>query len=403
MTTIHNCSWAPHFQYHLSQWELTEPSTDKDGKVRQGATKTLYNTKNPNIVALVEPFPHAQREIDLLFRLQGISHLPETHFCFRLNYTCVSIQTNLGPNLRETFLQPNSEKILLPNLERIAKQLLEALASIHERGILHADISPSNCSAKGDLFDFSLAQEIGEQGICALLYAIPYRPPEVSAKQATFFSADIWALGCVLYELFTGNLLIPNVTVHNTHTGEPHRLEEAIALLNAYQECTGQRLDLPLLAKSYPTTVEERENTLCLKRSLFKPLPPYKEVLKQFPSSSQTNHFYDLLDQMLQIDPTKRITAKDALSHPFFTSNHSNDIAFKLTVQNCPETLLHVRHHSKRIVATLSIPCVAKCCHIWASSQPHIFQIGDKEFKLTPQNGESIILNLTDSANITTI
>lgn len=112
-----------------------------------------------------------------------------------------------------TDLQNLIEDKLIPTTEfkKVAFQIVLGLADIHHSNILHRDLKPDNILYVNDTFkiaDFGLAIP----NVCPHLeyinevYTIMYRPPELlfAKEGATYtFSADIWALGMILYELFT--------------------------------------------------------------------------------------------------------------------------------------------------------------------------------------------------------
>ncbi len=91
----------------------------------------------------------------------------------------------------------------------IARQLCAGLAAAHEAGVLHRDLKPSNVmiDEKGDVrvTDFGLAGLLEEFGEGAALEGTPeYMSPEQLAGRELNERSDIYSLGLVLYELYTG-------------------------------------------------------------------------------------------------------------------------------------------------------------------------------------------------------
>jgi serine/threonine protein kinase len=109
----------------------------------------------------------------------------------------------------------------------IAHQIIAALDAAHERGIVHRDLKPANVKVTHDglvkVLDFGLAKvvasdsgvttqqdshiatiEATESGL--LLGTVPYMSPEQARGQAVDRRTDIWAFGCILYEMLTGRM-----------------------------------------------------------------------------------------------------------------------------------------------------------------------------------------------------
>ena len=87
----------------------------------------------------------------------------------------------------------------------LARQICAGLGAAHERGVIHRDLKPANVMLDGTgrvrITDFGLAGVAGE----ALRAGTPaYMAPEQLAGSAITIQSDIYALGLVLYELFTG-------------------------------------------------------------------------------------------------------------------------------------------------------------------------------------------------------
>jgi tetratricopeptide (TPR) repeat protein len=104
--------------------------------------------------------------------------------------------------------------IPVPEALSIACQIAEALQAAHEKGIIHRDLKPSNIKITPQgvvkVLDFGIAKPSVGTGMNletregALLGTAAYMSPEQARGQAVDTRADIWAFGCVLYEMLTG-------------------------------------------------------------------------------------------------------------------------------------------------------------------------------------------------------
>ena len=134
----------------------------------------------------------------------------------------------------------------------IARQIAEALDAAHEQGIIHRDLKPSNIKLRSDgavkVLDFGLAKmmdPVGHAappvdsptittpamtGIGVILGTAAYMSPEQAKGRAADKRGDVWAFGCVVFEMLTGKRAFEGEDVSDTLAtvlkGEPawHRL-----------------------------------------------------------------------------------------------------------------------------------------------------------------------------------
>jgi eukaryotic-like serine/threonine-protein kinase len=139
-----------------------------------------------------------------------------------------------GPTLADRIKQ---SPIPIDETLRIAKQICEALEYAHERGIVHRDLKPANVKVTNDdavkVLDFGLAKALEADASSidistsptisrmatqagVLLGTAAYMSPEQAKGKPVDRRADIWAFGCVLYEMLTGKMAFRGESVTDT-------------------------------------------------------------------------------------------------------------------------------------------------------------------------------------------
>jgi predicted Ser/Thr protein kinase len=113
----------------------------------------------------------------------------------------------------------------LPEVEAVelARQVCAGLAAVHARGVLHRDLKPANIMVTADgvarLMDFGIAMSGDTAEPDRVTEGTPaYMAPEQLLERQVSVRSDIYALGLVLYELFTGRRLFEAATIEELTT-----------------------------------------------------------------------------------------------------------------------------------------------------------------------------------------
>ncbi len=367
------------FNQKLVQYGVGEPLKTLGGTICAGVFKKALTTSDPSKVAVIatpsacpetlEESKIAEQEVNFLQQFQGASHIPILYDQFSVpNEVYAMIQENIGPTLYEAFLDRNNPyrlSITLSQIERITKKLLESLATLHKNGVIHGDVKPGNCSFGGHLFDFNLSGKGDPNGaIPGIRYTGPYRSPEGIILEKSFFASDIWALGCTLYELWGGTYFIPVFDKEDP-------LQEDINRFQAFAD----RLQIRYLEGTISPKYFENG---VLKPSTLNRLNPLEKKLEPLRKDCKGGLLADLITAMLKFEPAERITAEEALAHPFFQSE-TFDRSFHLQISGSRNLTFKILYNDKPIeeVFNLGICPPLSCRHIDASLKPYCFELSD--------------------------
>lgn len=185
----------------------------------------------------------------------------------------------------------------------LMKQLLSGVAYLHDNYVMHRDLKPANIlyNNKGQLkiCDFGLARQFSSfpRDYTQMVVTLWYRAPELLLGTRRYSSAiDVWSVGCIMAQLLTGHALLNG-------QGEIDQLRKTYDVLGNPA------------ADSYLATLPLWSKCSHIKRSAH--AVPLQEVLLRA-NVSVTDELLDLLNRLLDLNPETRITAQDALDHPWF-------------------------------------------------------------------------------------
>ncbi|CAD8088929.1 unnamed protein product [Paramecium primaurelia] len=159
------------------------------------------------------------------------------------------------------------------HLKNIIYKILLALEFIHKRKFIHRDLQPKNIVVKNNepvIIDFGLSRVLSPI-LTAGVTQLWYRAPELLQNCHSYdYAIDMWSIGCIIAEIAINKPLFMG-------SSESHQLSLIKNIIN-------------------------RDEWL-INNSQF---------------ANLNNLFIDLINKLLQIDPSKRITSTQALYHPFF-------------------------------------------------------------------------------------
>lgn len=278
---------------------------EKLGEGTYGVVYRAIDNRTGEIVALKqmrleqeeEGFPvTALREIALMRKLnhQNIVLLKDV---ISTKGTLTMVSEYLEFDLRK-YMDSTRTGVHQALLKSYAFQLLCGICYLHSNRIMHRDMKPQNLLINKDGFlkicDFGLARTftIPPRLYTHEVVTLWYRPVEILMKSPIYdISVDVWGAGCIIAEMISGNPLFPG--------------DSEIDQLFKIFKVLGTPTD-----ESWPG---------------FTKLPGYQPTFPKFPGQDLAEALHcdnellvDLLRQLLEINPSKRISAMRALQHPFF-------------------------------------------------------------------------------------
>ncbi|TKS87909.1 Serine/threonine-protein kinase MAK [Collichthys lucidus] len=183
-------------------------------------------------------------------------------------------------------------------IRNISFQILQGLSFIHKHGFFHRDMKPENLLCMGPelvkIADFGLAREIrSKPPYTDYVSTRWYRAPEVLLRSSTYSSPiDLWAVGCIMAELYTLRPLFPG----NSEVDEIFKICQVLGTVKKTDWPEGYQLASAMNFR-FPQCVPTHLKTL-------------------IPNAS--NEAITLMRDLLQWDPKKRPTAVQALRYPYF-------------------------------------------------------------------------------------
>eukprot|EP00466_Bigelowiella_natans_P005081 jgi/Bigna1/47594/estExt_Genewise1.C_160029 len=231
-------------------------------------------------------------------------------------------------NLREYLRKLGQKGFHISTIQHFARQLFLALKLCKQISIVHGDIKPDNILVKEEvnnikLCDFGSAGYKKDAEITPYLCSRFYRAPEIILGTLYDEQSDIWSVGCVLYELFTGDILYPGKTNNGMlklHMELNGNFPKRFIKKGKFHEKHFNEDQVFLQIKVDPLSKLELKEP---RKDLLKPKKDFLKLLKPHLNKPTERERYklvqlaDLLKKMFHMDPSRRLTVEGCMQHPF--------------------------------------------------------------------------------------
>ncbi|KAF2633678.1 dual specificity protein kinase pom1 [Macroventuria anomochaeta] len=287
----------------------------------------------------------SQKEMDFLQQVNEADPQDKRHIIRLLGsfdhkgHLCIIFE-HMSKNLRDLLKEEtNGHGLALPAVKTYARQMFLGLQHLQNCQVIHLDLKPDNVLVSADkktvkLADFGTAvdkRDVIER--TEYLVSRFYRAPEIILGMDIGYPVDMWAVGCTVYELWTGKILF---------TGRSNN-----QMIKAFMDCLGWPSE-KLLKKGLLNNVLEHFEAGPPLKFISREVDQYNQlsvrkieqqkkisrdiktrvhdaargIAQGGPTVAELNDFADLLNGSLHMNVEKRIQPKEALAHKFFASKN---------------------------------------------------------------------------------
>ncbi|KAM4690192.1 dual specificity protein kinase CLK2 isoform 2-T2 [Rhinophrynus dorsalis] len=301
---------------------------------RRGGTRVALK-----IIKNVEKYKEAARlEINVLEKINEKD--PENkHLCVQMydwfdyhGHMCISFEL-LGLSTFDFLKENNYYPYPIHQVRHMALQVCQAVKFLHDNKLTHTDLKPENILFVNSDFELTYNMEkrdersvkrtdvrvvdfgsatFDHEHHSTIVSTRHYRAPEVLLELGWNQPCDVWSIGCIIFEYYVG------FTLFQTHDNREH-----LAMM--------ERILGPIPSRMIRKTRKQKyfyhghldwdENTSAGRyvRENCKPLRRY-----MMSEAEEHHQLFDLIEGMLEYEPSKRITLAESLKHPFFSSLKSD-------------------------------------------------------------------------------
>ncbi|XP_076249230.1 uncharacterized protein LOC143188708 [Calliopsis andreniformis] len=281
------------------------------------AIKIIRNKKRFHHQALIEVkiLEHLRKKDLAANASHNVIHMLE-YFYFR-NHLCITFEL-MSLNLYELIKKNNYQGFSLSLIRRFANSLISCLRLLYRENIIHCDLKPENVllkqrgSSSIKVIDFG-SSCYSHQRVYTYVQSRFYRSPEILLGLPYGTPIDMWSLGCILAELYTGCPLFPG--------------EDEVEQLACIMEVLGLPPDYIINDASRSRLFfDQKGNPRCMTNSKGKKRWVGSKNLEIALCCSDTL-FVDFVSRCLEWDPNKRLTPDEARRHEWLNPSYPSHVS----------------------------------------------------------------------------
>ncbi|XP_062138397.1 dual specificity tyrosine-phosphorylation-regulated kinase 2 [Drosophila sulfurigaster albostrigata] len=229
-------------------------------------------------------------------------------------HLCITFEL-MSLNLYELIKKNNYNGFSMSLIRRFCNSIVKCLRLLYKENIIHCDLKPENIllkqrgSSSIKVIDFGSSCYV-DRKIYTYIQSRFYRSPEVILGLQYGTAIDMWSLGCILAELYTGFPLFPG----ENEVEQLACIMEVLGLPPKVLISVARRRRLFFDSRDYPRCIT---NTKGRKRT------PGSKKLSQI-VHCQDHYFIDFLQRCLEWDPAERMTPDEAAHHEFLQPSASS-------------------------------------------------------------------------------
>lgn len=253
-------------------------------------------------------------------------------FYFR-GHLCISTEL-LGMNLYEFIKAHDFKGFSVKLIRRFTKQMLSTLVLLHAKKVIHCDLKPENILLVHPLCSDIRVIDFGSscfenEKVYTYIQSRFYRSPEVILGMSYGMPIDMWSVGCILAELYTGYPLFP---------GENEQ-EQLACIMEIFGPPEKHLIEKSTRKKLFFDSLGKPRLTVSSKGRRRR--PSSKDLRQALKCDDEA--FLDFLSRCLRWDPSRRMSPHDALRHEFITGVKLPARSRTYTATNSPGKRVNTR------------------------------------------------------------